>query len=1125
MRKFYFTLLFLVIGLFGFGQSTEVGVTEGELSVSLNGNANYFIPIKVPKGINNIEPQISLSYNSQNGLNGNAARGWDISGISSITRIPATKFHDGVIDPVDFNSLDRFALDGQRLIVKSGTNGIYGADKTIYETEYFSNIKITSYGVSPFGANYGPAYFLVEYPDGSKAYYGNSTDSGSIMEWSIHYYENAQGVRINYNYILLNNALYVDSIKFGALGNNSQPNEIKFTYEDRGVPDNIYVGGKNIIISKRLKEIKVFTNGVGFRNYSLSYLNVDRINKFTETSGDGTKSYIPTVFDYNMDSEEIKYIDIITSLDIGNVKSLNAAAVSGDFDADGKMDCIVYPALGSEAKTKYWLYAGIESGINFRLEHNVGAFDDIFPATFLSSDNKVLPQGWVITKKTNTDYTFTVYSMDHTLGAVNIKRQYDRVVSFPKNAYTKDCKWCDIFSNPPAIFPKKIITGDFNGDGLTDILAIDMPIESAKECKKIDLLKCEPINDIVSSRKIYFVDLKRDNTANYFSLSGELVVGLSQTSRVEVGDFDGDGKSDVFVFDQGYLTVYSLDTANKIIVLYRSSSFDNVISNIPSNTTRFPILIGDYNGDGKSDFMIPKAYGSSQWFKYTSTGTAIIKEEKSYVPVFTKNDSNNTYNYIATDFNNDGRSDLIKVLNFTDNAKGYITIQCFGNTNGDFVNNPKVNSTGPKTDINIYALPVYLPQSLNASNSVGNKVSSTLEIAFFNQNKIHFFNSGYDYKKQNLLTNITTGNGVQESISYIPLNSQFANTYQNTQIYNPSKGIAVYPNLDILIDPNIYVVSKQEQQSKDNYKMRLFAYNGAVSNVEGIGFMGFRSITQTDWCNDNTPMFSNIVKNDMDLRGANVESYFMIGFRGPFIDTFTNYLTKSVSSYESNVLTNKVFRLRNVNNKRFNTLTNVNSEQSMEYDVYDNLLKRTTVLKEGSFDVQTTVSNVDYYNNLSSPYIIGRPVSKSETNSVTGSTMNSEENYDYYAHGLLKQTKTRGTNTNYITEDNEYDSFGNIVKKRITAVDLAPRETTYEYDSTGRFLTKITDPEKLSTIFEYNTNGTLKSETNPFGLTTSYTYDSWFKKLAVKNDKLNKTISYTYTRNGEKPLFQLQQTH
>ena len=177
------------------GNSTEVGVTEGQLSVSLTGGATYNIPIAVPPGINGIVPQVSLSYNSQGG-NGLAGYGWNISGVSVITRIPSTKFHDNNIDAVDFNSLDRFAFDGQRLLVKNGTAGVYGGNGTVYETESFSNVQITSYGIHPNGADYGPAYFIVKYPDGSIAQYGSSTDSRSITDWTITYWENPQGVRI-----------------------------------------------------------------------------------------------------------------------------------------------------------------------------------------------------------------------------------------------------------------------------------------------------------------------------------------------------------------------------------------------------------------------------------------------------------------------------------------------------------------------------------------------------------------------------------------------------------------------------------------------------------------------------------------------------------------------------------------------------------------------------------------------------------------------------------------------------------------------------------------------------------------------------------------------------------------
>jgi len=199
------------------GNSPEVGVTDGQLSVSLTGAATYNIPILVPPGINGVEPKVSLVYNSQSG-NGIAGYGWNISGVSAITRIPATKFHDNTIDGVDFDQYDRFALDGQRLILKSG---IYGGDGAVYETENFSNLKIISYGVSPFGANFGPSYFEVLYPDGSKATFGNSNNSRSKNVWGITRWSNSQDLRIAYFYITSDNSLNLQYIRYGKRANNT----------------------------------------------------------------------------------------------------------------------------------------------------------------------------------------------------------------------------------------------------------------------------------------------------------------------------------------------------------------------------------------------------------------------------------------------------------------------------------------------------------------------------------------------------------------------------------------------------------------------------------------------------------------------------------------------------------------------------------------------------------------------------------------------------------------------------------------------------------------------------------------------------------------------------------------
>lgn len=125
-----------------------------------------------------------------------AGWGWNISGLSTISRIPSTTFHDNIIDGVDFDNTDRFALDGQRLVLKSGT---YGASGSEYQTENYSNIKVKAYGTSPYGSSFGPSYFMVYYPDGTRAYYGNGYGSRGRLEWAL--YKRIDPRQISFNMI------------------------------------------------------------------------------------------------------------------------------------------------------------------------------------------------------------------------------------------------------------------------------------------------------------------------------------------------------------------------------------------------------------------------------------------------------------------------------------------------------------------------------------------------------------------------------------------------------------------------------------------------------------------------------------------------------------------------------------------------------------------------------------------------------------------------------------------------------------------------------------------------------------------------------------------------------------
>lgn len=82
-----------------------IGKTEGKLDISLTGALVYSIPIQVPVGVNGMEPQVSLVYNSQSNAT-TVGVGWEIAGLSTISRIPSTLYHDGRINEINFSATD-----------------------------------------------------------------------------------------------------------------------------------------------------------------------------------------------------------------------------------------------------------------------------------------------------------------------------------------------------------------------------------------------------------------------------------------------------------------------------------------------------------------------------------------------------------------------------------------------------------------------------------------------------------------------------------------------------------------------------------------------------------------------------------------------------------------------------------------------------------------------------------------------------------------------------------------------------------------------------------------------------------------------------------------------------------
>src|SRR5690606_26355592 len=107
------------------------GTVAGEFRVNESGAATYNIAINMPDGVAGVKPQVNIGYSSQAG-NGLLGKGWNMGGLSGISRCRRTLSQDGIASPITWTANDRFCLDGQRLMLTSGT---YGMPGSIYKTE------------------------------------------------------------------------------------------------------------------------------------------------------------------------------------------------------------------------------------------------------------------------------------------------------------------------------------------------------------------------------------------------------------------------------------------------------------------------------------------------------------------------------------------------------------------------------------------------------------------------------------------------------------------------------------------------------------------------------------------------------------------------------------------------------------------------------------------------------------------------------------------------------------------------------------------------------------------------------------------------------------------------------
>ena len=578
--------------------TAKVGTLPGEVNVNSMGEATYQIPIFISPGSAGMQPSISIVYNSQ-GDDGILGKGWSIAGLSEIRRVPQNFYMDTKVEALTLTNNDRFVLDSNRLILRTGT---YGADNSTYSTEYETFVKVIAHGT----AGTGPNWFEVYTKDGRILEYGNTTDSKveaygipTVYMWRLNKCYDRSGNTIKFSYNEVNGESYISQIDYttnDAAGLTTPYNSIIFTYSSRNDQNSIYVAGYKIPITKILTQIKMQSEGNQVRKYQLKYF-LDSFNK----------THLNEIVEYGSDDTFRNSTLIGWGAITSNFSSQNSSFSTGkintfyygDFNGDGRKDLLVTEKKTSFTSSDKWqLYLVGADGITFT-KKNEGYLASTFGGFYIA-DVDGNGRDEALWKVKGTTISFLNYSYIESTGLVRGNTSYDLTFN------TSDA----------GLY---IIPGDFDGDSKPDYLA-----------------------------------LYATNTFYAVKINGVNKSGMSFTNPNDVRliDFDGDGRKEVQVISGNNCYIYQYSTINQTFsTIYISTTF-------PTSSDR--IFTGDFNGDKKTDILSWKS--GTGWSMKFSTGTSFVAAP-STPPFYyaDPNASLLDFNYYVGDMNGDGFEDVIEI--------------------------------------------------------------------------------------------------------------------------------------------------------------------------------------------------------------------------------------------------------------------------------------------------------------------------------------------------------------------------------------------------------------------------------------------------------------------------------
>lgn len=1067
-----------------------VGSPAGSFSVSPMGAALYNVPIDVPKGFGKMTPSLSISYNSQSGM-GLAGYGFNISGLSVITRGMKDIAHDGYAAGINYYDSCALYLDGKRLLLVSGNAG---QDGCVYTPEGDPFTTVTTHGTGT------SVWFEIHTADGITYEYGNTSDSKQTFTWIILNFvnawyvnraEDALGNYITYTYGRDQLFVYPVCITYGGNTNmeTGLQNTVEFNYTTLGAAAQPFrlkgTGGK---MDKLLTSVISKTGSSVFRRYELtynktsdgSYTKFPRLTKVTEKNGSGeamnpvkfTWEYLPTT--------ELTAIpqQIELAHESGTFSIMGRCFFATDMTGDGI----------SELVTIYNTEENFFNTITYGGRCAVYSFspgsDGVLTTNFCG--------GFDIGAQVDNDmwhhYTVGQLSADYDgdckndlfipiINVIDNNRYVDLRIIKGQSVIDQELagyrfrniglKSNDYNNNP------LFATADLDHDGRGDMVYLETVPQNGKY-------------------GIGFLRGRADGS-NTPILSDTTLTLTSAPRKMFCSDYDGDGMSDLLVLTEDGYTIYWNHRVESRLLPF-TDAYKKVGTDIKDE---WRVNEGDFNGDGLPDLLLNSS-NSDEYYFALNLGLGLFN--KTLALTYDIHDQfidedNDKFTILVSDFDHDGKTDVLISKAMYNGIWGYNqTATCWFLSTGTALEEyHRVTTTRPEDAKSGNLLLGHFTG--NGDISLMNYGSDLYTYSYNTNNdvRIRLYKSTGFTPSSGKIKKVTDGFGKNTHLYYSLLS--------DSTVYTPSTD-SHYPLADLTLPLPAISQVLYGNGAAGSYR-QFYHYGGLKAHLQGRGLLGFSSVTVSDNATNAVTRTGN---------GPLNSTYYVSQS-----DTTTTTLSDGSTS---TIVTNYTITPKGADNKNYLRLPT--TVTSTDYDGYVTTTTRTFNTTDGyplSENIAYGSSNM-YRRTEYSQYAqysgVWKPakVTISSRYSSSKPVFSTERSMTYDSHGLPLTVTENSHSTLALTTTYTYDAVGNVLSSVKSGQGVNPVTSYNEYDATHRFVTRsYTSPASAENTFTYNTWGNVLTETDATvsssPLTVTHTYDGWGRKTKTVSPTGAETRYYT----------------